>query len=112
MLFGKFKEIKGVVVFDGQYGLGLDVVRHGPVKVGLAEQVSFVTLVVDLMLQQGFGPAEAGGRAQVELARQVVLAAAEDDEILGPADFCNQRLQFCVGGITPIEIKQVPPACD
>lgn len=95
------------MILDGQQGLGLDAALHGGVKVGLAVQVLGIAVVVELVLQHVFGPAEAGRGAQVELALQVVLAARQNDEVLGPADFCNQRLQFWLVCIVTVKIQHV-----
>jgi hypothetical protein len=65
------------------------------IKVGLIQQVFFVALVVDLMLKNGFRPPKASRRPQIELALQGVFAARKNDEIFRPADFSNQRLEFC-----------------
>ena len=65
---GEFEEIKGVVILDRQFGLRSDGLRQGVVEAGLVEQVFFVGLVLDLMLQHSASPAKTGAGAQVELA--------------------------------------------
>lgn len=65
---GEFEEVKGVVILDRQFGLRSDGLRQGVVETGLVEQVFFVGLVVDLVLQYAACPAKASSGAQVELA--------------------------------------------
>jgi len=67
------------------------------VEVGLVEEIFLVALVVDLVAEDGLGPAEASRGAEAELPRQVVLAASHDHQILRPADFSNQMVGVLVG---------------
>ena len=70
MFIGQTEEIEGVVILHRQHGLCLDFGRQGLIEVGLVEQVFRVTLVVDLVLENGLGPAKASGGAEVELLFQ------------------------------------------
>jgi hypothetical protein len=77
-------------------------------EIGLVEQVLGVTLVVDLVLQYGLGPAETSGGAQVELAFERVFDATEDNKVFCPTDFSNQWLVFWQLAVTAIEVTHVP----
>jgi hypothetical protein len=57
------------------------------VEVGLAKQGFFIALVVDLVNEYVFGPAELAGYAQTEFPLQRVLAAFQDGQGMAPADF-------------------------
>jgi len=94
MFLGQVEKIEGVVILDRQRRLGPDLRRQGGIEVGLVQQVLLVALVVDLVLEHGLGPAEAGGGAEVELSFQQVFASSHDDQVLSPTDFSNQRLEF------------------
>jgi len=102
VFFGQIEEIKGVFILHGQHGLVPDLGSERLAETGLVEEVFLVALVIDLVLEDGLGPAKTGGGAEVELALEVVFAAVHDDYVFGPANFCNQWLQnwpvavFCV----------------
>lgn len=53
-----------------------------------------VIVVVQLTSQHVLCPAKACGGAQVKLALQVVFAVRQYQQVLGPTDFSNQRLEF------------------
>ena len=101
MFGGQAEKVEGAVVFDRQQGLSLDAVGHVGVKVGLAVQILGLAVVVEMLLQHAFGPAEACRRAQVELTLQVALAAGQNDKIFDSADFSNQRMEFWLAGRGP-----------
>ncbi len=67
MFIGQPEEIEGVMILHRQHGLRLDLGRQRLIEVGLVEQIFRVTLVVDLVLKNGLGPAKASGGAEVEL---------------------------------------------
>ena len=108
MFIGQTEKIEGVMILYRQHGLRLDFGRQGLIEVGLVEQVFCVTLVVDLVLENGLGPAKASGGAKVELLFQYVFTASHDDEILGPTDFSNQWLEFWLALILGVELAHVP----
>lgn len=72
-----------------------------------ARQRFFVALIVDLVDQYVLGPAELARRADAELARQGVLAALKDHQVLGPADLCNQWLHSLVIPVQQIKLAHI-----
>ena len=105
MLFAQFKEVKGILVLHRQLRLCTQRGREGPVEVGLAKQRFLVALVIDLVDEHILGPAELACHAQVEFTFLRVLATLQDDEVVRPADLCNQRLHF---HIVAVEQKKFP----
>jgi hypothetical protein len=55
-----------------------------------------------------FCPAELFRHPDVELALQRITALAENNQVLGPTDFSNQWLEFCVTMICGIELAHIP----
>jgi hypothetical protein len=74
VLVGKFQEVECVFVFDGKLCLVSNVLWKCGVKVRLIEESLLVGLVLNLVDQDVFGPAELLRPLKVELALGRVLA--------------------------------------
>ena len=78
VLVGKFQEVERVFVFDGKLRLVSNVLWKRGVKVCLIEESLLLGLVLNLVDQDVFGPAELLRPFKVELALGRILAPFQD----------------------------------
>jgi len=108
MLLAELEKVKGVLIPNGQLCLRTQLGCQSLVEIRLAEQSLLITLIFDLMNEDALGPSELFRHADVELSFEDVLAFAEDNQMLGPTDFSNQRLEFFVAVISEIKLPHIP----